>query len=273
MPETKPLRLAIHGAAGRMGRRLVALASEDTTWNVVAALDAPSHPRLGEDAGAIAGTAAMGVPLTSELPQAVDVVIDFSLPEAADRIAALCVERGAPLVVATTGLAGVSLVALKAAAKSIPLVYAPNMSLAVNVAMKLATEAARALKAAPGGVDVEIIERHHRYKEDSPSGTALRFGKLIADALGGLTETHGRLGRPGQRPAGELGYHAVRAGDNPGEHTILFGLLGESVEIRVAATSRDAYATGALAAAKWLVRQPAGMYGMSDVLGLSERES
>jgi 4-hydroxy-tetrahydrodipicolinate reductase len=142
------------------------------------------------------------------------------------------------------------------------------MSLAVNLAMKLAETAARSLKDHPTGADVEIIERHHRYKEDAPSGTALRFGQIVADVMDQTRHTHGREGRPGQRPRNEIGYHAVRAGDNPGEHTIVFGMLGETLELRVAATSRDCYAQGALVAAEWLVGKKPGLYGMNDVLGL-----
>jgi 4-hydroxy-tetrahydrodipicolinate reductase len=120
----------------------------------------------------------------------------------------------------------------------------------------------------PTGVDVEIIERHHRFKEDSPSGTALKFGQIVADAMDISQHTHGRSGRPGARPRNEIGYHAVRAGDNPGEHTIVFGMLGETLELRVAATNRDCYAQGALLAAEWIIGKPPGLYGMSDVLGL-----
>ena len=154
------------------------------------------------------------------------------------------------------------------AAKSIALLSAPNMSVAVNLSMKLAEIAAAALRDYPSGVDVEIIEHHHRYKEDSPSGTALKFGELIAEQMGQSVHRHGREGRPGARPANEIGYHAVRAGDHPGQHTILFGMLGESVEIAVRATSRDSYAQGALAAARFLAGKPAGRYAIRDVLGL-----
>ncbi|MBL9081554.1 MAG: 4-hydroxy-tetrahydrodipicolinate reductase, partial [Planctomycetales bacterium] len=129
-------------------------------------------------------------------------------------------------------------------------------------------KAGAALKDHPSGADVEIIERHHRFKEDSPSGTALKFGRIIAAEMGQQKEVHGREGRPGARPHGEIGYHAVRTGDNPGEHTIVFGLLGETLEITVKATNRDCYAQGALAAAKFLVGKPAKLYGMADVLGL-----
>ncbi len=142
------------------------------------------------------------------------------------------------------------------------------MSLAVNLTMKLATIAAEALRDCPGGADVEIIERHHRFKKDAPSGTALRFGELIADAMGLSRQVHGRAGQVGQRPHDELGYHAVRVGDNPGEHTIVFGMLGESMELTVRATNRDCYAVGALQAAKFVVGQPPGIYTMFDVLGL-----
>ena len=142
------------------------------------------------------------------------------------------------------------------------------MSLLVNLTMKLAEMAGKALKGYESGVDVEIIERHHRFKEDAPSGTALKFGQLIATAMGMTQHRHGREGQTGARPADEIGYHAVRIGNNPGEHSILFGLLGETLELHVAATNRDAYASGALAAAGFLIDKPAGWYGMGDVLGL-----
>ena len=150
----------------------------------------------------------------------------------------------------------------------IPLLWSPSMSLAVNLAMKLAAVAGAALKDHPTGADVEIIERHHRFKEDAPSGTALKFGEIIAEVMGQNESRHGRQGAPAQRPHGEIGYHAVRTGDNPGEHTIIFGLLGETLELTVRATNRDCYAHGALAAAKFLAGKPAGLYGIGDVLGL-----
>ena len=159
---------------------------------------------------------------------------------------------------ATTGLSEAQKEQVASAAHQIPLVWAPSMSLAVNLTMKLATIAAEALRDCPGGADVEIIERHHRFKKDAPSGTALRFGQLIADAMGLSRQVHGREGQVGQRPHDELGYHAVRVGDNPGEHTIVFGMLGESMELTVRATNRDCYAVGALQAAKFVVSQPPG---------------
>jgi len=259
-------RIVIHGAAGRMGQRLVALGSADPELAVVAALEVAGHPRLGEDAGVIAGIRPLGVPLSSRLDVAADAIIDFSAPEAADAVINLALEKRLALVFATTGLNESQAVRLRAAAEVIPVLWAPSMSLAVNVTMKLAEVAAAAL--ADKDADVEILERHHRFKEDSPSGTALKFGKIIADVMGQDVHRHGREGRPGKRPHGEIGYHAIRLGDNPGEHTIVFGMLGETIELTVRATSRDCYAPGALAAAKFLAGKPPGMYGMNDVLGL-----
>lgn len=261
-------RVAINGAAGRMGRRLIALGSADPELQIVAALERGGHPELGQDAGPLAGVPALGVALTAALDAEADVLVDFSLPAGADAATALCLQSRLPLVMATTGLEEPQKLQLQAAAEKIPIVWAPSMSLAVNLTMKLATMAAGALKNASGGADVEIIERHHRYKKDSPSGTALRFGELIAAQMGQTKQTHGREGVVGERPHGEIGYHAVRAGDNPGEHTILFGLLGESIELTVRATNRDCYVHGAFAAAKFVARQPPGLYTMNDVLGL-----
>lgn len=262
----KQIRIAINGAGGRMGRRLVALAADDPALKLAAAIDAHNNPRLGEDAGLVAGAAAQGVALTASLEAEVDVVVDFSLPAGTETALAICLERNLPLVVATTGLAERQVAALHAAAKTIPILHAANMSLAVNLTMKLAELAAAALK--NQDADVEILERHHRYKEDSPSGTALEFGRIIAAQMGQTVHKHGRQGRPGQRPHEEIGYHAIRVGDDPGQHTIVFGMIGETVELTVRAGSRDCYALGALAAAKFLAGKPASMYGMREVLGL-----
>lgn len=268
MNRSTPVRIAIHGAAGRMGQRLVALASADQQMKLVAALDSARHPRFGQDAGVVAGVGELGLPITDSLATPVDVVIDFSSPSGAMTILETCLSQGVALVLATTGLEKAEQARVREAANRIPLLWSPSMSLAVNLAMKLSEQAATALKDHPGGADVEIIERHHRYKEDSPSGTALKFGEIIAGRMGQAAQRHGREGRIGARPHGEIGYHAVRVGDNPGEHTIVFGLLGETLEITVRATNRDCYAHGALAAAKFLAGKPAGLYGMNDVLGL-----
>ncbi len=251
-----------------MGQRVVALAAADPELEIVAAIDAPNHPRLGEDAGVVAGVKPLRVPIAGKLATdaAVDVVIDFSVPAAAEAMVETCWRRRIPLVVATTGLNESQMQRLRDAAQEIPLLWSPSMSLAVNLTMKLAETAAAALK--DRDADVEIIERHHRFKEDAPSGTALKFGRVISAVMGQTRERHGREGRPGKRPHGEIGYHAIRAGDNPGEHAILFGMLGETIELNVRASNRDCYAAGALAAAKFLVGRPPALYGMNDVLGL-----
>lgn len=262
------MKIAVHGAGGRMGQRVVALASQNPRYQVVAALESANHPALGKDAGAIAGVGELDVPLGVVGESNADVVIDFSVPDAAVAVVAHCLEFGKPVVVATTGLDAEQQQYIRNAAKKIPIVWAPSMSTAVNVAMKLTRIAGEALRNLPSGVDVEIIERHHRFKEDSPSGTALKFGQIVTEAMGQKSEVHGREGRPGKRPQSEIGYHAVRTGDNPGEHTIIFGMLGETLELRVAASNRDCYAQGALLAAEWLAKKPPGLYGMNDVLGL-----
>lgn len=249
-----------------MGRRLIALAAADPELSIAAAIEAPGHPRLGADAGTLAGVEPIGVAVAGSLDADVDVVIDFTLPEPGEKIIDLCRERKIPLVSATTGFDERQSKKLRDTAKVIPLLWSPNMSLAVNLTMKLTEMAARALK--DRDADVEIIERHHRYKEDSPSGTALKFGRIVADEMGQTEHRHGRQGRSGARPHGEISYHAVRIGDNPGEHAIIFGMLGESIELSVRATNRDCYAAGALAAAKFIVGKQPGLYDMNDVLGL-----
>jgi 4-hydroxy-tetrahydrodipicolinate reductase len=262
------MKLAVHGAAGRMGQRVTALATEDRRFQVVAALESANHPLLGKDAGIVAGAGPIGVPIGVVGESDADVVIDFSVPDAAVAVIAHCIELQRPIVVATTGLDNEQQAYVRKAAQRIPIVWSPNMSTAVNVAMELAEVAAKTIANLPTGVDVEIIEHHHRFKEDAPSGTALRFGQIIGDCMEINEHRHGRSGRPGPRPRDEIGYHAIRAGDNPGEHTVIFGMLGESLELRVAATNRDCYAQGALLAAEWLIGKPPGLYGMNHVLGL-----
>ena len=260
------LRLAVHGAAGRMGQRIVALASHDPELAVVAAIESPAHPFLGRDAGEIAGVGPIGVPVVPELGERADVVVDFSMPEAAVRMAQQCSERMIPLVLATTGLNAAQKESVRTAAHQTPILMAPSMSLAVNLMFRLVRDAARALRRVASGVDVEIIERHHRYKEDAPSGTALEFGRIVADEMGQTHHVHGREGRIGRRPRNEIGYHALRTGDNVGEHTIVFGLLGETIDLAVKGHTRDSYAHGALLAARFLVQQGPGLYSMADVL-------
>jgi len=263
-----PTRIAINGAAGRMGQRLVALGSEDNDLDIVACFEHAGHARFGEDAGSVAGIGETGVRLAEETSAQFDALIDFSVPEGAHAAVERAVQAKAALVMATTGLEEEHKAKIRETAREIPVVWAPSMSTTVNLTMKLCEIAAEALKDIPGGADVEILERHHRFKEDSPSGTALRFGELIADKMGITQHVHGREGRPGARPHDEIAYHAIRTGDNPGEHTIIFGLLGETIEMTVRASNRDCYATGALQAAKFAAGKKPGLYNMNDVLGL-----
>lgn len=249
-----------------MGKRMIALATIDRTAEIVAAVEAEKNDKIGVDAGELAGVGNIGVPITAELERKVDVLIDFSSPKGTDAIIKRCLELKAPLVFATTGISSQQQAALRDAATHLPVLVSPSMSMAVNLAMKLCEQAARTLK--DKDVDVEIIEKHHRFKADAPSGTALKFGKIIADEMGLKTERFGREGIVGERPHEEICYHAVRIGDNTGEHTILFGMPGETLEITVKSSNRDCYAQGAIAAAKFLHGKAPGLYGMNDVLGL-----
>ena len=260
--------VAVNGAAGRMGQRVIALTHADPELTVGAAIEGASNSHLGSDIGEIAGIGPIGTLVTAEIIDRVDVVIDFSTPDGLERIARACGERAIPLVAATTGLSLQQRELVEHTAQTTPVVMAPSMSLAVNLTMKLVREAARALKTNAHGVDVEVIERHHRFKEDAPSGTALRFGEIVADEMGQTDHVHGRHGRPGERPQTEIGYHALRTGDNVGEHTIVFGLMGETLDLVVRGHTRDSYAYGALTAAKFAVSQKPGLYSMNDVLGL-----
>ncbi|MEQ9409216.1 MAG: 4-hydroxy-tetrahydrodipicolinate reductase [Fuerstiella sp.] len=262
------LKIGVNGAAGRMGQRVVALTLADPELELATALEHSSSPRIGQDAGEVCGAGRCGVAIATELIDRVDVMIDFSLPEALDAILMPCEERRIPLVIATTGFTDAQRSQIAAAAQSTPIVMAPSMSMAVNLLMKLVADAARVLKDNPDGVDVEIVERHHRFKEDAPSGTALHFGRIVAEQMGQSSHVHGRQGRPGKRPPNEIGYHALRTGDNVGEHTIVFGMMGETIDLTVRSHTRDSYAYGALAAAKYIVAHGAGLYGMNDVLGL-----
>ena len=261
------IKLGVNGACGRMGLRIVALAYEDPELDVAAALESADHPRLGADIGEVAGLGKLGVEVVSELHTPLDVMIDFSLPAAAVAAARTCAQREVPLVMATTGLSASQRAEAEECAHETAILMSPNLSIAVNLLMKLVHDAATALKDSADGADVEIIERHHRFKVDAPSGTALRFGHIVAEAMGQTRHAHGRHGHPGARPQDEIGYHALRVGDDAGQHTIVFGLMGETLELTHRAHTRDCYARGALTAAKYLISQGAGLYSMADVVG------
>ena len=260
--------IAINGAAGRMGQRLVHLCHEDHELALGAALESPGSPQLGRDVGEVCGIGRLGVAVRDALPddRRVEVLVDFSTPEGTMTVLPVCVRRRIPLVVATTGHTAAQRAEIESAAHEIALLMAPNMSLSVNVLFQLVKQAAQLL--ADKDFDVEIVERHHRFKKDSPSGTALHFARIIQEAMGQKELRHGREGLVGERPRGEIGMHALRVGDNVGEHTILFSTLGETLELTHRGHTRDSYARGALLAAKFLAARPAGRYGMEDVLGL-----
>ncbi|MDR1958988.1 MAG: 4-hydroxy-tetrahydrodipicolinate reductase [Planctomycetaceae bacterium] len=260
------ITLAIHGAGGRMGQRLIVLTRADSELALCAAVDNSKHSHLGVDVGEMAGLGSTGVPLSDSISKKVDAVIDFSSPQATDKLLANCLEIKSALVLATTGLSEEQVQKIHDASQFIPILWSPNTGLAVNVVMKLAQLAAKSL--AHQDADVEILERHHRFKVDAPSGTALKLGEIIAQEMGQTKYQHGRHGIVGERTHGEIGYHAIRVGDNPGEHTIIFALQGELLEITVRVTNRDCYAYGALAAAKYIAHKPPGLYNMYDVLGI-----
>ena len=265
---TSKLQLVIHGASGRNGKRLIAMGSCDPEVQILGALVRPGSVACGHDAGTFAGINPMGLVISDRWPNAFDCVIDFSSPEGCMSALEECLKHQASIVIATTGLEETHLQAIEQASKKIPVCLAPNTSVAVNIGMKLVEQAARAFKDVPGGADVEIIERHHRYKEDSPSGTAIKLGQIIAEQMGIDQHVHGRQGMVGKRPHNQIGYHAVRVGDDVGQHTVVFGMMGELVEIRVAASNRDSYASGAISAAKFLQGKSPKLYSMADVLGL-----
>jgi 4-hydroxy-tetrahydrodipicolinate reductase len=250
--------IGINGACGRMSQRIAQLAYEDRELVLGAALEAPGHPQQGRDLGEIIGLGKIGVLVAPFLPpeKHLNVIIDFSTPDGTMAALPVCVDRHIPLVVATTGLTPGQKREVEAAAHHTAVLMAPNMSLAVNVLMKLVRQAAEALR--DKGFDVEILERHHRFKKDAPSGTALQFAKVIQEAMGQTELRHGREGLVGERPPHEIGVHAVRVGDNVGEHTILFSTLGETMELTHRAHARDCYARGALQAAKFLADRAAG---------------
>lgn len=254
----------MQGATGRMGTRIIQLLIEDPSLQLGAAIDREGHPRLGDDAGEILGLGGrLGVPLRSSLEDPIDVLIDFSTPAGTHVAAKACAERGVALVVGTTGFEAAEKAAIEAYADRIPILISSNFSKAVNLLFRLAGEAAKALG---DSADIEIVERHHHFKKDAPSGTALRIAEVVGDAIGSRSYAHGRHGLVGERPKGEIGLHALRTGDNPGEHTVVFGLMGECLELSHRALNRDGFARGAIDAAKFLAGKPPGLYTMADLL-------
>ena len=271
MPKDKT-RVAIAGAGGRMGRTLVTLLAEHGTLRLSAALEHPSSPHLGTDAGLLAGVKASGVNISADPVAALaasDVLIDFTVPESTLAHLELCRESGTRIVIGTTGF-GDAVAKIRAAAADVPIMFAPNMSVGVNLCFKLLDLTARVLG---DDFDVEIIEAHHRHKIDAPSGTAVRMGEVLAAALGRDLKScavYGREGRTGARDRKTIGFETIRGGDIVGDHTVLFAGDGERIEITHKASDRSTFAAGALRAAAWLAGQGPGLYDMQDVLGLKD---
>jgi 4-hydroxy-tetrahydrodipicolinate reductase len=264
-------RIAIAGAAGRMGRTLIEAVSQAEGVTVTAAFEHPEHGLIGSDAGLLAGLGGIGVPLTADVAAATgafDVLIDFTRPQVTLANLAVCRAAGRRMVIGTTGFSDAEKAQLQAAGADIGIVFAPNMSVGVNLCLKLLDMAARVLG---DEVDVEVIEAHHRHKVDAPSGTALRMGEVVAAALGrDLKEcaVYGREGVTGERDRKTIGFETIRAGDIVGDHTVLFAGIGERIEITHKASSRMTFAKGAVRAADWLMGRGTGLYDMQDVLDL-----
>jgi 4-hydroxy-tetrahydrodipicolinate reductase len=259
--------LAITGAAGRMGQRLVALAKQDGGFDVVAAIERPDHPAQARDAGEIAGIGAIGLPVTFDLKPTPQVLIDFTVPASMRHWLKTCRDRHIAMVVGTTGLQPQDHAIIDQAAADIPVLQAPNMSLGVNLLFKVAAEVAKRLG---DDYDIEIVEGHHRFKKDAPSGTATGLAEAIlkATSKGRDALVYDRHGGDVERKRGEIGMHALRIGDEVGRHTAYFAALGERLELTHVATNRDTFVHGALKAAKWLAGRKPGRYGVADVLGL-----
>ena len=262
------------GAAGRMGQTLLACLTESADMKVVGAVTEPGDPALGRDAGEQAGLPGCGVPLTDDRKQALHlahVAIDFTLPAALEANLAACKELGTALVVGTTGLEERHLQSLERAAHHVPLVYGRNMSVGVNVFMEFVEQATRALG---DDYDVEIVEAHHRYKVDAPSGTALALGERVAAAKQRPLEelaVRGRDGQTGPRVPGTVGFSVIRGGNIIGEHTVMFVSPEERLEFKHLAQDRKTFAYGALRAARWVSGRAPGLYSMADVLGLTSQ--
>lgn len=263
-------RIAIPGAAGRMGRTLVDACRQADALELGVATERKGHELVGSDAGLVAGTGLLGVLIGDDLEAVVDrcdVLIDFTTPAATLEHLAVCRRHGKSMVIGTTGFTPEQQQQIDVAVGDIAIVMAPNMSVGVNLCLKLLDMAARVLG---DEVDIEVIEAHHRHKVDAPSGTALRMGEVVAGALGrdlAQCAVYGRQGMTGPRARHTIGFETIRAGDIVGEHTVMFAAEGERVEITHKASSRMNFAGGAMRAASWVAAQPPGLYDMQDVLG------
>ena len=264
------INIGVSGAAGRMGRMLVQAAAETDEIKLTAAFEHPMSELLGIDAGTLAGVGELGIRITDQFDAgSFDVLIEFTSPEATMEHVQQCIRSDKAMVIGTTGLTASDQQGLRDAGESIRIVAAPNMSVGINLCLKLLETAAKVLG---DSVDIEVIEAHHRAKVDAPSGTALKMGEVIANALDRTLDEHGvftRHGWTGPRARNSIGFATVRAGSIVGDHTVMFAAEGERIEITHRSSSRMTYAAGALRAAQWLVDKPAGLYDMTEVLGLN----
>ncbi|MFB3885651.1 MAG: 4-hydroxy-tetrahydrodipicolinate reductase [Thermodesulfobacteriota bacterium] len=262
------IQAIVVGAAGKMGGRIIHILQEYPSIKLFRAVDRPDHPSIGRDIGEVVGFGKLGIPLEGELRKGGDVIINFSNPQASLESLKFAREAGLAIVIGTTGLNPDQTEKVKELSKGVRCVMAPNMSVGMNVMFRTVQEVAQVLGLE---YDVEILEAHHHLKKDSPSGTAVKLGELIAKATGrdfAQVGVYGRKGMVGERKKEEIGMQVIRAGDIVGEHTVLFGGIGERLEITHRAHSRDNFARGAIRAALWVVNQPDGLYDMQDVLGL-----
>lgn len=265
------IKIAVAGAAGRMGSRITALSKEYPELKLAGAFEKKGHNATGKDIGTIVGIGETGIKLSDSLEDIIDnadVIIDFTTPGSTKENLKVASGKGKAMVIGTTGLSKDDIKEIETLTKKIPCVMASNMSTGVNLLLRVLQDVARVLG---DEYDIEIIEAHHRLKKDAPSGTALRMAQVIADAVNrNLDEVavYARKGMIGERTKKEIGIQTIRAGDIVGEHTVIFGGLGERIEITHKASSRDTFARGALRAALWISGKPAGLYDMQDVLGL-----
>lgn len=263
-----PIKLIVNGAAGRMGRQVIGVASAASDVSVVAAIVRPGSPSLGLDAGAVAGVRSLGVPLVDDIGPALDlgdVAVDVSVPAATVEFARQAAQHGRPTVIATTGLSKEQLAAVKECSARAAILVAANLSLGITLIARLLPAIVRALGAE---YDAEIVEMHHHFKKDAPSGTAIRLAEAVAAGMDRPLADLEKFGRHGidPRTPGQIGLHALRMGGNAGEHHVFFASEGEEIEIAHRALSRETFARGALRAARFLAAKPPGWYSMDDVL-------
>ena len=265
----KEIEAIVVGAAGKMGGRIIHILQETPSIQLYRAIERPDHPSIGGDIGEIIGLGKVGVLLEGELKgKGGDVIINFTNPRASMESLEFAKEAGLAAVIGTTGLSPEQLERMKAISNDVRCVFSPNMSVGMNLMFRVVQEVAQVLGPE---YDIEILEAHHRLKKDSPSGTAVKLGEMIGKAIGrdfGRVGVYGRKGLVGERTKEEIGMQVIRAGDIVGEHTVLFGGIGERLEIIHRAHSRDNFARGGVRAALWVVNQPNGLYDMQDVLGL-----